>query len=451
LRWNTVLSEKLYANATAIYSKYQNSISGLNATKGFDANFGIDMRGIKADLTYALNAQNRIDFGGSMTDYVFNNGNLTPRTNSSINPISVPEEYSRETGIYISDELKISPAVSVSGGLRYSLYNVYGQADVFLYQEGIPKEPGTVTGVLHFGSGQKIKQYDGWEPRFMTKVSINEKSSVKFSYNRNYQYLQLISNTTAISPLDLWKTSNYYIKPQIGDQVAIGYFRNLNQNKYELSVEGYYKEIQNLVEYKDGANLFMNRYLESQLLNAHGQMYGVEFLLKKKEGKLTGWLSYTYSRSFRVTKGNTQEETINQGDKYPSNFDKPHNFVTVANYAFTKRLSLSANFTYSTGRPTTYPESVYLIDGYAVSQFTQRNQARIPDYHRLDLSFTIEQSLIRNKKWKGSWVFSIYNVYGRANAYSVFLRPQYKGYQTQAYQLAVVGTVFPSITYNFKF
>ena len=451
LRWNAVISPRLYANFIGLFSNYETSISGLSSDKGFDANFGVNMRGGKADITYVMNGQNRIDFGAAITDYTFNNGTLTPGTNSSINQIRVPEEYSREMGIYVSDELKISQTVSVNAGIRYSMYNVYGAADVFLYKDGIPKDPATVTSILHFAKGERIKQYSGWEPRFLAKVSINEKSSLKFSYNRNYQYLQLISNTTAISPLDLWKTSNYYIKPQIGDQFAIGYFRNLRQNNYELSVEGYYKEIQNLVEYKDGANLFMNQYLESQLLNAHGVTYGLELLLKKKEGKLTGWLSYTFSRSFRQTKGNTPEETINSGNMYPSNFDKPHYFVTVANYAFTKRIGLSANFTYSTGRPTTYPQGVYLIDGYSALQFSERNQARIPDYHRLDLSFTIEQTLNRTKKWKGSWVFSVYNVYGRANAYSIFLRPQYKGFQTQSYRLAVVGTVFPSITYNFKF
>jgi hypothetical protein len=451
LRWNTTLSASLYANVTALYSNYQNKISGLLATKEFDANFGIETKGAKVDLTYAPGVQNRLDFGASFLSYKFNNGKLIPGSGSSINPVTLQDEYSLETGFYVSDEYKINASLSVHGGLRYSQYSVYGPADVNVYDPTVPMRPSTVTDVKHFSDGDLIQQYSGWEPRFSMKVSLDPTSSVKISYNRNLQYLQLISNTTAVSPLDLWKSSNYHVKPQIGNQVALGYFKNLQQNRYEISLEGYYKEVENLVEYKDGANLFMNPYLESALLNAKGQAFGVEFMMRKKEGKLTGWFSYTFSRSFKLVNGGTPEETLNQGKRYPSNFDKPHDLTIVANYAFTRRLSLSANFTYSTGRPITYPQSVYMLDGYAVSQFSERNQVRIPDYHRLDISFTIEESLKRTKKWKGSWTFSIYNVYGRPNPYSVFFKPQYNGFQTQSFRLAVIGTIFPSVTYNFKF
>lgn len=335
-----------------------------------------------------------------MTYYTFNQGKLVPANNSSINPISIQDEHSIEGGYYISDEFKLSESFSVHGGVRYSTYSVRGAKDVNVYAEGVPKSTNTVVDVLHFTDGQEIKNYSGWEPRLSMKMSLNPQSSIKVSYNRNYQYLQLISNTTAVSPLDLWKSSNYYVKPQIGNQVAIGYFKNFKQNRWEASIEGYYKQVENLVEYKDGANLFMNPNLEAELLNAKGEAYGVELFIKKKEGKLTGWLAYTYARTFRTVSGNSPE-TLNQGKQYPSNFDKPHDVSIVANYAFTRRLSLSANFTYSTGRPITYPQSVYLIDGYAVSQFTERNQARIPDYHRLDLSFTIEESLKRTKNGRG--------------------------------------------------
>ncbi len=451
LRWNTTISNRLYANATVLYSQYQNQISGLTPGQDFDAKFGIDTQGGKADFTYSLNSANKIDFGVNYTHYTFNNGNLLPGEQSSVSPKKLQEEYSIERGIYISDEVKVSPTISLHGGLRYSDYAVLGEADVALYDPNLPQSPSSVVGTKHFAKGEEIKKYSGWEPRMSVKISVSENSSVKLGYNRNLQYLQLISNTTAISPLDLWKSSNYYIKPQVGNQLSLGYFRNFSQNRIEASVEGFYKQIDNLVEYKNGANLFMNPLLESQLLNAKGEAYGAEFFVKKREGKLTGWISYTYSRSLRTVNGTTPEETLNHGQQYPSNFDKPHNVSTVANYAFTRRLSMSANFTYSTGRPITNPQSIYVIDGYAVAQFTDRNQSRIPDYHRLDLSFTIEESLKRQKKWKGSWTFSIYNVYGRANPYSVFFKPQPRGYQIEAYRLAVVGTVFPSITYNFKF
>lgn len=451
LKYNTTISEKLFASATAIYSKFNNDITGTTKGKEFEANFGIDTRGGKVDLTYIPNSRHKIDFGASLTSYVFNPGKLTPGINSSNNPIILNDEYSTEMGYYISDEFRLSNKISFHMGLRYSEYYVRGKADVAIYDPTAPQSPSTVIGSTHYDDGQLIKKYSGLEPRFSSKFTLSPESSVKISYNRNLQYIQLISNTTAVSPLDLWRTSNYYIKPQTGDQVALGYFRNFDKNRYEISIEGYYKWIQNLVEYKNGADLFMNPLLESQLLNAKGEAYGVELLIRKKEGRLTGWLAYTYARSFRLVKGNTPEETINQGNKYPSNFDKPNDLAIVANYSLTKRMSFSANFTYSTGRPITYPRAVYSIDGYIVSQYSERNQARIPDYHRLDISFTIDESLRKAKKWKGSWTFSIYNVYGRANAYSVFFKPQYNGSQTQSYKLAVVGTMFPSITYNFKF
>lgn len=450
-KWNTLISEKLVASVTGLYSSFENSVKGLQPTNEFDVDFGIETKGGKADFTYFLNPNHKIDFGANITYYTFQPGTLTARNNSAINDVALAEEYSVEKGVYVSDEFKISDAVSVQAGLRYSHYSVLGPGDVYIYDPNVPRSNTTIVDTIQYSRGETIKKYDGWEPRVSAKISISPSSSVKVSYNRNYQYLQLISNTTAVSPLDLWKTSNFYIPPQMGDQWAIGYFKNFKDNLYEFSGETYFKQTQNMVEYKDGANLFLNDLIETELLNAKGVAYGVELMTRKNRGNLTGWVSYTYSRSLRQAKGDTPEETVNQGKWYPSNFDKPHDFTLVGNYKFSRRLSLSTNFTYSTGRPITYPQSVYVIDGYSVAQFSDRNQGRIPDYHRLDISFTIEESLRRTKKWKGSWTFSVYNLYGRKNPYSVFFKPQYRGNQTQSYQLSVMGTVFPSITYNFKF
>lgn len=450
LVWRTAFSKKLVGNINAIYSRYQNKVTGLKPTYEFDAEFGIDTREVKADLTYFSHASNRVDFGASLTNYVFDPGKLVPGEGSSLNPIELQTDHGTEQGFYVSDELKLSERITVNAGLRYSRYINYGGGDVFLYDPELPRHPSTILDTLSFSEGESIRTYSGWEPRLSAKITIDDESSVKLSFNRNMQYLQLISNTSAISPLDLWKTSNYYIEPQSGIQVASGYFRNFFQNRLETSVEVYYKRTNNLLEYKNGANLFLNPYLESVLLSAEGKAYGVELFVRRNAGKLTGWLSYTYSRAFVRTAGASEEETINKGEYYPSNFDKPNNVSVVGNYAFTRRLSLSANFTYSTGRPITYPTSVYVVDGYSFAQFTERNQARIPDYHRLDLSFTVEESLRKTRKWKGSWTFAVYNVYGRKNAYSIFFRPQYTGSQTQSYRLAVVGTIFPSITYNFR-
>jgi hypothetical protein len=450
LKWSTLINQNLVANVTAVLTKYSNVVKGIQSTNEFNAQFGIETQGGKADFTYFL-GENKIDFGASITRYTFRSGNLNAENNSSINSIALPDEFSLEKGIYASNEFKINDRISMQTGIRYSHYSVLGSAEVLIFDPLIPRSNSSIIDTLRFSNGETVKNYSGWEPRWSSKVSLSNSSSIKISYNKTYQYLQLLSNTTAVSPLDLWKTSNYNIKPQMADQVAIGYFRNFKENTFEFSVEAYYKRIENMIEYKDGANLFLNPGIEAELLNAKGKAYGIEIMTRKNNGKLTGWISYTYSRTLRKVKGTAPQETINSGKWYPSNFDKPNDLTLVGTYAFTKRLSLSANFTYSTGRPITYPQSVYIIDGYSFAQFSERNQGRIPDYHRLDLSFTIEESLKRTKKWKGSWVFSVYNLYGRKNPYSVFFKPQYKGNQTQAYQLAVIGTLFPSITYNFKF
>lgn len=450
LRWNTIINSNLFANMTGFFSRYRNRVDGLMAGMEFTTDFGVDIAGGKIDLTYTPDLKHKIDFGYSMNQYMINPGKLASYAPQQIDPVNIEDELSHEQGFYLSDDFKFNETISVQGGLRYSLYASKGPADILIYQDGVPKRLSTVMDTLFVSPGDNVARYSGLEPRVSMKISIGKNSSIKLSYNRNYQYLHLISNTAAVSPLDLWKSSNRYVKPQIGDQIAAGYFRNFKDNNYELSLEAYYKQTENLLEYKDGAELFMNTHLETQLLSAKGKAYGMELMIKKNNGKWTGWISYAYARSFRRVKGNSREETLNSGSYFPSNFDKPNDLTIVQSIAFTKRLSLSANFTYSTGRPITYPQSVYVIDNYSVAQFSDRNQGRIPDYHRLDLSFTINESLRATKKWKGSWTFSVYNLYGRKNPYSVFFKPQMRGSQTQAYRLAVIGTVFPSITYNFK-
>lgn len=451
LKWNTTISEKIFGSATLIYARYQNDVSGIKPGTEFDATFGVLDRGGKVDFTWLPDSRNKIDFGMSFTEHTFNTGTLVASEGSSINDVLLPEERSAEHGYYISDEFKLNEKVSLQAGVRYSWYAALGAARVYLFNPELPRRVSSIVDTLFFAPGENVQTYSGWEPRASLKFATGEHSSVKVSYNRNYQYVQLISNTTAVSPLDLWKSSGYNIKPQIGSQVAAGYFMNFMNNGMEFSVEGYYKQLDNLLEYKDGANLFLNQYLEADLLYAKGWSYGVETMIRKNHGKLTGWVAYTYSRSIRQVAGRTTQEFINFGKKYPSNFDKPNDMTIVGRYAFTRRLSIAANFTYSTGRPTTSPQSVYVVNGYSFAQFSQRNQARIPDYHRLDLSFSIDESLRRNRKWKGNWTFAVYNAYGRRNAYSVFFKPQYRGSQTQSYRLSVVGTILPSITYNFRF
>jgi hypothetical protein len=406
--------------------------------------------GVKADLSYSPSITNRIDFGASVNWYEFDIGKLIPLKNSDVEQTSLQNDYSVEQAFYLGDEIRVSSRLSLSAGFRLSSYSARGPSDVLIYQQNAARTPTSIIDTVSYSKNESIKRYTGWEPRVSVKLSIDELSSIKFSYNRTYQYLHLISNTTAISPLDLWKSSNTYLKPQMGDQIALGYFRNFLSG-IESSVEVYYKGIKNMVEYKDGADLFLNPAIESVLIPADGLAYGAELLLRKNTGKLTGWVGYTYSRTLRKTTGEYESEVLNKGEYYPSNFDKPHDLTLVLNYKITRRFSFSGNFTYSTGRPVTYPQSVYVIDGYAVSNYSDRNQGRIPDYHRLDLSFTVNESLRLRQKWKGSWTFSVFNVYGRKNPYSVFFKSKNNGKNLQSYRLSVLGTVFPSITYNFKF
>jgi hypothetical protein len=451
LKWSTTISPRLFGSTTLLYTDYENHVTGIKPTFEFESNFGVLDLGGKIDFSWLPDKRNRVDFGLSYTNHTFHNPSLIAAENSVMNGIYIPDEQSIEQGYYISDELKITEGISLEAGVRFSLYSAIGPASVYQFNPDLPRRISTIIDTLHFEAGDKIQSYSGWEPRASLKIATGDRSSVKLSYNRNFQYIHLISNTTAVTPLDLWKSSGYNIKPQFGSQVAAGYFVNLRDNLFELSFESYYKRTNNLLEYRDGATLFMNPYLEAELLTAKGWSYGVESMVRKNRGKLTGWLAYTYSRSMRQVDGTNSQEVINFGKPYPSNFDKPHDVTFVGRYAFTKRLSISANFTYATGRPTTSPQSVYVVNGYSFAQYSQRNQARIPDYHRLDLSFSIDESLKHTRKWKGNWTFSLYNVYGRKNAYSVFFRPQYRGAQTQSYRLAVVGTLLPSITYNFRF
>ncbi len=352
--------------------------------------------------------------------------------------------------VYLNDEFTITPDLTLNLGLRYNHYSAVGPKDVAIYQEGAPISPGAVVDSISFGSGETIAQYQGFEPRVALRIGLDARSSVKLSYNRMRQNMHLISNTTSITPTDIWKLSDKYVRPQIGDQYAIGYFRNAIGNAIESSVEVYYKDINNLVEYKDGAEILMNDQLETDLLSGVGKAYGAEFFLAKNLGRLTGWLSYTYSRTLRKVEGQYTDERINLGEWYPSNFDKPHDFTVVGNYQFTRRIRMGFNFTYSTGRPVSLPEGTYRVGNQDIAHFSSRNQYRVADYHRLDISISLDGSLKKKKKWDSSWTFAIYNVYGRNNPYSVFFRNDAGG-TLNAYQLSILGRPFPSITYNFKF
>jgi hypothetical protein len=362
----------------------------------------------------------------------------------------VKRDNAHEMGFYVNDEYIINHLFSVSAGLRFNIFQQLGPGDLFTYQDGIPRSPDSILDTIAYVKGEIVKSFTRFEPRFSIKYSINPISSIKLSYNRMNQFIHLISNTTAAVPVDFWQVSGPYYDPQKSDNYSLGYYRNLLNNIWETSLEVYYRQIHNLIEYKDLPELLLNDHLETEILSGIGKAYGAELFIRKKRGRFNGWLSYTYSRVFSKVDGPSPEERINNGEWFPSKLDIPHNLNVVFNYNINKSNSFSVNFTYNTGRPIAVPAANYYVDNIIVPHFTERNQYRIPDYHRLDVSYTIKRNVVRKRRYKDSFTFSIYNLYARKNAYSIFFRND-RGTLSNAFKLSVLGTMFPSITYNFEF
>lgn len=451
IKWKHVFNHKLYGTMTGAYSQYNFSFhSDKNPVNAFIMDFSIRQLNVKADFTYLLNSQHSLKTGASVTRYQLAPGSFQPNSPQSlVKPDVLQSEQAIESAIYLDDNFEVNSHLSLYAGLRYSFYQYLGPKDVSQYASGVPRQQATIQDTVHYGAGQSIANYGGLEPRFSVRYLLPKNSSVKFSYNRMRQYIQMLSNTTAITPVDIWKLSDTYIKPQYGDQISLGFYKNLRGNTIETSVEAYYKTMQNAVDYKNGAVLLMNHHLETDVLNANGQAYGIEFLIKKTTGKVNGWLSYTYSRSFLQTKGEFPSEAINSGNYYPSSYDKPHAVNFIGNYKFNRRFNFSLNMVYSTGRPITFPIGKYTIDGVSRVFYSERNQFRIPDYFRIDASINIEGNHKIKKLAHSSWTFAVYNLLGRQNAYSVFFVSQKD--IINAYKLSVFGQPIPTITYNFKF
>ena len=455
-RWNTTngtlswyhnFNEKLRLTAKAVAGQYEFGVESHKEPENFLLSAEMRYKTGKIDIEYQPSILSKVNFGAAVTWHGLEPGKLTPTSeSSSLNHIALPTEQAIEAAAYLEFEYSISPKFTVLPGLRHSSFYRLGPGNNFLLKNG-----GEEIDTVLFGSNELMQKYDNWEPRVSLRYKFGENNSVKLGYNRTAQYLHLITNTTAVSPVDVWKMSSNNLRPQVGDQFSVGYFHNLSNNTIEVSSEIYYKKLHNLVEYKDGARLLLNPKLEADLLPGTGNAYGMEFMLRRKEKKLTGWISYTFSRTLRQVNGSTLEEQINMGEYFPSNYDKPHNFSIVVNQRISRVISVSANFNYSTGRPVTYPTSIAVVDGFLMVNYSDRNQYRIPDYHRLDASITFDGNHRRTTNRQNSWVLSVYNVYGRNNPYSVFMKPTVGGKLPQAYKLAVIGAVIPSVTYNFKF
>jgi len=452
LRWNYLFSDRLFANFTAVYSDYGYNVEIPAGDNPFVWRSRIRLFQQKADFNFYTSDKHTVNFGVSNTYYTFAPARVEAKPPSQLRPVVLPDQYALEPAAYLSAESKIGDHLTVQYGLRYSFFGNYGPRGVYRYQEGVPTSSSTIIDTVQYGRGQAIGQYHGPEPRLAFNYTFNDRQSIKASYNRMRQYLHLISNTTSALPFDVWASSNNMIRPQLADQVALGYFRNFRDNTYEASAEVYYKGFQNQLDYKDGAELLLNRYLEADLLSGIGRAYGIEFQVKKNKGRLTGWASYTYSRTERKVVGNFPQESINNGEWYPANFDQPHRITAFLAYDLTPKLTLSANFTYQTGRPITLPNTRYEFNGISVIDFSERNNGRIPDYHRLDLSLEYTPKRRPDRRFYGSWNFSVFNAYGRRNPFSVYFRPvEGQNNKTETVQLSILGTVLPSVTYNFNF
>ncbi|WP_313113082.1 TonB-dependent receptor [Aequorivita sediminis] len=457
LRWNHLYSDRLFSNLSLIYSDYYYGLA-LKFVE-FDFDSGIRNFNLKYDFTHYISNNIDLRYGLNSIYYKFNPGDVNPTTeDSGINPFKLTDKYAWENAAYVDAKIDFSDKISVQAGLRLSTFKRLGQDELFLYENNNPLNydsnlkiyrKASPIDTVSYDRSETIKAFINLEPRFSISYLLNENSSLKASYNRMSQYIHLISNTTSPTPFDIYAPSGKYIDPQLADQVALGYFRKFKN--YSLEVETFYKEVKNRLDYIDDADLIANNAIEQILLNGEARAYGLEILFKKTTGRLQGWLAYTLSKSEQRTPGRTELESgINNGKWYNSPWDKSHDISVTGQYEHSKKWSFGANFIFQTGIPTTYPEGQYEYNGMVVPVYEARNSSRLSSYHRLDLSATWTPKPESTKRWKGEWVFSVYNAYNRKNAASIRFSENTDIGKNEAVRLSIFG-IIPSVTYNFKF
>ncbi len=456
MRWNHQFSQNTVWNISAGIGEYDYGLDILGKGSEFKWRAGIQSVQLSADFNSGIGDQGILDYGLSAIYYRFNPGIISPlASTSSILPASLDKKYALEPAAYIGYEYDLSTAIKVQLGLRYSAFIRMGEQTIYKYLNNQPVqyiqelgryEDGIVIDSIEYGPWEKIDVDQNIEPRLSVRYRFSENTALKLSYNRTAQYVHLISNSTAPSPLDLWSPSGPYIEPQLADQIALGYFQDFDKGVYGASLELYYKHMNNQVDYVDGASLIFNNTLETELLTGEGRAFGLEIFFEKRSGKFSGWLSYTFARTERRVPGiGPGDPGINGGRFYPSNYDKLHDLSLSSSYRLNQHWSFSATFVYNTGRPLSYPQGRYEYAGIVVTQYEDRNLQRMPDYHRLDISATLYNKL------GGDWIFSIYNVYNRMNATSITFRQNEEvPVNTEAVRTTIFGFV-PSITYNFTF
>jgi TonB-dependent Receptor Plug Domain/CarboxypepD_reg-like domain len=446
-----IVGEKTNITATVNTGQYQSNLYDINGND--QSVFTNKIKHLRGGVRafYQPTTKLQLELGMEQTRYTVSPGKLAPQTDSSIIVADfLPNEKGHETSFFLHNQWTVNKRIEFMAGVRYTLFNNIGPERVLLYEDGKPKTEETIQDSLQFSKGEKTAKYSGLEPRLSLRIGLGKESSIKLGYNRSYQFLNQVSNTASATPIDIWQLANYHVKPQHADNVSIGYYQNFRENTVQTYLTLFYRKINQLIDYKDFAKLILNHHIETELISGIGKAYGVEVYFNKAYGPHRFEMNYTFSRTLRQIEASTEQVGVNKGDWYPSNYDKPHSFNLNYFFQISLKSSLSVNFTYSTGRPTTAPISTYSTGNVlTIPVYSQRNQFRIPDYHRLDLSYSVGP-WGKKSRWRNSLTFSIYNLYFRKNAFSVFF--QQRPFQSvKAYRVAVLGTMFPAVTYDFKF
>ncbi len=451
LNFEHKFNDKHKGNLILANSGYNFNIDYKNeGNRNFNLKYKINETDLKLKMQYKHSKKHVFHYGIESKLYNVSPGNINPSDqNSTVIPLNIAKERGLENGIFISDAINLNKKLSFDVGLRFSQFLGLGSSEQRFYEENLPKNESTLLNTISYNNNEVYKAYQGFSYRFSGRYAFENDLSIKAGINKSFQYIHRLSNNTTASPIDTWRLSDVNILPEEGTQFSLGVFKNLADNNFQLSLEGYYKDYKNLIDYKTGATLLLNENIETEVLQGPGKSYGIEFLLRKKVGRANGWLAYTYSRSFIKLDSQFKEETVNSGEFFPTNYDKPHSLDVVFNYKITNRYSVSSNFSYQTGRPVTYPTGKYILNGIEYSNYSNRNAFRIPDYYRLDIGINIEGNHKIKKFAHSFWNISVYNVLGRNNPYSVFFETE--NGNINGYKSSIFSTPIPTITYNFKF
>lgn len=451
VNWWHQFSPKLNTDITAVISRYEfQHIDSSLTFEAYQHQYRITHYELSSDFTWIPGRAHKVGMGTDVILYTLDRGEIIPvGENSTRKKVVLGEEKGIEGAVYVSDEIQLLPQLSMYGGVRYSIYSYLGPETVYKYYPGNPRTNEYISDTLNYSGGEFVKSYSGPELRMTINYQTGRNSSIKLSYNNTRQYLYMLSNTIAVSPIDQWKLCDYHVSPLTSNQYSAGFYKDFYNGSIHVSSELYYKTSKNIPEYKDGADFISASNIETEVLQGRQDAYGMELMCKKNNGKLTGWLSFTYSKSLIQVDGPNSWDKINQGEIYPANYDIPFSVNGIMNYRLNRRLSMSSNIVYHTGRPITYPVSVFYVDDIKYIRYSSRNFYRIPDYFRVDLSFNLEGNLKAHKLGHSYWMLSIYNLTGRKNAYSVFFRIEDR--KINGYKLSIYGQPLVTLSWNFKF